>query len=76
MMNKGQFSKSIVAMVIILNMIFTIAVFYVFSKTGNEPTTLITCWFGFTTTELFMLASIRKTKVKNENLEGIGEENE
>lgn len=75
-MNKKQFSKGIVAMVIILNTIFTIAVFYVFLKTGNEPTTLITFWFGFTTTELWMLASIRKTKAKNENMEGTGEENE
>lgn len=61
---KGRFSKAIVATVIILNILFTVAILYVFSQTGNEPATLIGCWFAFTTGELWMLSSIKKKKVK------------
>lgn len=76
LMNKNKFSKAIVAAVIILNIIFTAAVLYVFLKVGSEPMTLIGCWFGFTTGELWMLSSIKKTKVKKKTNEGIGENNE
>ena len=50
-------------MVILLNILFTAAVLYVFLQTGSEPMTLIGCWFAFTTGELWMLSSIKKTKV-------------
>jgi len=61
---KGYYSKFIVAVVIMLNVFFTAAVLYAFLKTGNEPSTLITAWFAFTTGELFMLSSIKKVKEK------------
>lgn len=61
---KGKFSKAIVTIVIILNIIFTIAILYVFLQTSSEPSTLIGCWFAFTTGELWMLASIKKKKIK------------
>lgn len=60
-----KFSKFIVAAVIILNIIFTAAVLYVFLRIGNEPITLIGCWFAFTTGELWMLSSIKKSEVKS-----------
>lgn len=63
---KNRFSKGIVTLVIILNILFTAAVLYVFLKTGNEPMTLIGAWFTFTTGELWMLSTIKKTKVKKE----------
>lgn len=63
---KKNFSKFIVTLVIVLNIIFTIAVFWAFVRVGNEPTALIGAWFGFTTGELWMLSSIKKTKVKKE----------
>lgn len=66
---KGRFSKAIVATVIILNILFTVAILYVFSQTGNEPATLIGCWFAFTTGELWMLSSIKKKKIKEDNNE-------
>jgi hypothetical protein len=66
---KGQYSKFIVTVVIVLNILFTAAVLYVFAKTGSEPSTLITTWFTFTVGELLMLTSIKKTKVKKENKE-------
>jgi len=64
MEKKGRFSKLIVTLVVMLNILFTVAVLYIFLHTGSEPATLIGCWFAFTTTELWALASIKKTKVK------------
>ncbi len=69
---KGVYSKVIVAAVIVLNVLFTAAVLYVFLKTASEPTTLIASWFAFTTGELLMLSSIKKVKEKK----GKGEKNE
>jgi hypothetical protein len=63
-MKKNRFSKWIVALVILLNALFTGAVLYLFLRTGSEPTTLIGCWFGFTTVELWALAGITREKVK------------
>jgi len=63
---KNRFSKFIVTVVILLNILFTAAVLYVFLQTGSEPITLIGCWFAFTTGELWMLSSIKKSKVKKE----------
>ena len=63
---KNRFSKFIVTVVILLNILFTAAVLYVFLQTGSEPMTLVGCWFAFTTGELWMLSSIKKTKVKKE----------
>lgn len=64
--SKNKFSKAIVTAVVLLNTIFTAAVLYVFLKVGTEPVTLIGCWFAFTTGELWMLSSIKKSKVKKE----------
>lgn len=63
---QGRFSKFIVSLVIFLNVIFTLAVLYVFLRTGNEPMTLVGAWFAFTTGELWMLSSIRKRKEDNQ----------
>lgn len=64
-MKKGDFSKILVVLIVILNIIFTGAVLWIFYKTYAEPSTLITAWFSFTTGELWCLASIKKKKVKN-----------
>ena len=61
---KNRYSKFIVALVIMLNVGFTGAVLFLFLRTGNEPTALIGCWFGFTTVELWTLAGITKEKLK------------
>jgi hypothetical protein len=65
--SKNKFSKAIVAAVVLLNTIFTAAVLYVFLKVGSEPITLIGAWFAFTTGELWMLSSIKKTKVNKKD---------
>jgi hypothetical protein len=62
---KGVFSKGIIILIILANIIFTSAVLWVFLKTSVEPSTLIMSWFSFTTVELWSLASIKKVKEKN-----------
>ena len=64
---KGNFSKFIITLVILLNIVFTSVVLYIFLEVGNEPTTLIGAFFAFTTGELWLLASIKKKKVEEEN---------
>ena len=66
-MKKNLFSKLIVALVILLNTGFAIGVLLVFLKVGSEPTALVAAWFAFTTGELWMLAGIKKRKLKEEN---------
>lgn len=61
---KGGFSKWIIVLVVLMNIIFTSAVLYVFLKTSSEPVALVGAWFTFTTGELWMLSSIKKEKVK------------
>ena len=61
---KGRFSKFIVVLVILLNVVFTAGIFYVFTKVGNEPSTLIVSWFGFTTVELWSLSKIKREENK------------
>lgn len=61
-LKKTQFSKAIVTVVVLFNVGFTVAVLYVFLRTGSEPTALIAAWFAFTTAELWSLASITKKK--------------
>jgi hypothetical protein len=59
-----KYSKFIVALVIILNVIFTAAVLYVFYYTSVEPVALIAGWFAFTTGELWFLSGITKIRIK------------
>ena len=61
---KGGFSKLIISLVVVMNIIFTVAVLYVFLKTSSEPVALVGAWFAFTTGELWMLSSIKKRKSK------------
>lgn len=63
---KVKFSKKIVSLIIAANIIFTIAILYVFLQVGTEPYALVGAFFGFTTVELWSLASIKKTEAKNE----------
>lgn len=61
-----RYSKWIVALVILLNTGFAGAVLYLFLQTQSEPSTLIGCWFAFTTVELWSLSQITKEKVRTE----------
>jgi hypothetical protein len=59
---KSLYSKFIVLLVILLNFWFTNRLLDIFLITMVEPVALIAAWFGFTTGELWLLASIRKKK--------------
>lgn len=61
---KNRFSKFIVVLVILLNVAFTLGIFYLFLKVGSEPTTLIGSWFAFTTVELWSLSKIKRKKLE------------
>ena len=60
---KGGFSKLIITLVVLMNIIFTSAVLYVFLKTASEPVALVGAFFAFTTGELWMLSTIKKETV-------------
>lgn len=61
---KGRFSKFIVTLVILLNVVFTAAVLYVYLQVGSEPSTLVGAWFAFTTVELWSLSKIKRKKLE------------
>lgn len=63
---KIKFSKKIVSLVIVMNILFTLAILFVFFRTGNEPTALVGAWFTFTTVELWSLSKIKRTEVKKD----------
>lgn len=64
---KQSFSKLIIGFVIAANVLFTIAVLWIFFKTASEPVALIGAWFAFTTVEVWQLAAIKKKKVEKES---------
>lgn len=61
---KRKYSKRIVALVILLNVVFTIAMIYTFIKVGSEPAALIVAFFGFTTVELWAMSKIKRDEIK------------
>lgn len=66
---KHSMSRLIIPFVILSIFGFTGIAIYVQLFTSMELSpTLITCFYGFCTGELWMLASIKKTKVKNINV--------
>ena len=61
-----KYSKLLVSLIVGMNVVFAIAVLYIFFVTGAEPTSLIIAWFAFTTGELAIIAGIKKNKEKKE----------
>lgn len=59
-----KFSKGVVLLIVWLNIIFTVAVLWLIMLDKPEPTALIAAWFGFTTGELWLTATIKKAKVR------------
>jgi len=54
-----------VALIVALVVVFTAAVLYAFLRVGSEPTALIAAFFSFTTGELWLLAGIKKAKLRH-----------
>lgn len=69
-----KFSKFIVVLVIILNIVFAAVVFYVFDRTKVEPVELVRAWFAFTTVELWALAGIKKKEVQRDDQKNLGKD--
>ena len=66
MKKKRHVSKFIVIFVILSIFSFTgLAIWLQFATSVELSSTLITCFFGFCCSELWMLASIKKTKINN-----------
>lgn len=64
---KMTLSRLIIPFVIISLFAFTgLAIYLQFVTSVELSATLITCFFGFCTGELWMMASIKKTKIKNQ----------
>ena len=66
-MKKVHLSKLVIPFVIVSLFAFTgLAIWLQFATSVELSSTLITCFFGFCTGELWLLASIKKTKIKNQ----------
>ena len=76
MAHKGNFSKFLVWFIILLNIVFTAAVLFVFWHTGAEPSTLVVSWFAFTSSELIATAFIKGKKIRKEMLTSRKKEDE
>lgn len=63
---KGDFMKKIIKQMIAMNVIFALMVFYVFLKTGSEPSTLVERWFLFTSGEAGVLGVIKIFKIRRD----------
>lgn len=64
------FDKGIVNLCIRSVIVFTVIVLFIFYRTGQEPSTLITAFFAFFGTELLALATLKvKERKKEENIE-------
>jgi len=62
-MKSGEYSKKIINFILIAVVLFTIAILWVFYKTGSEPQVLVGCVFAFVTGELWALAFIKGRKI-------------
>lgn len=70
---KGRFSKLMVLIVLVLNILFALKVFQIVEEGFQEPTALVGAWFSFTTVELWSLASIKKRKESKAQAETIAQ---
>lgn len=68
-MKKTKFSKKLLVCMFLFLMLFVITMCVLFYRTGSEPSTLITCVFGFCGVEGGALAWIKTIKSKNINVE-------
>ena len=59
-----RFSKAVVVVIILLNVVFTAGVLAVFWHTMSEPPVLVASWFAFTTGDLSLCAMLKSSKEK------------
>jgi len=70
-MSKNKFSKGLIVLIVLSNMVAAGISFWLFAKTGGEPVATLGVWFGFSTGELWIMATVKKAKIKNSK-EGAG----
>ena len=58
-----RFSKMVIIAVIIMILIFTGSVLYIFYKKGAEPTVIIASFFAFMTGEVLALAKLKLSEI-------------
>ena len=63
---KTSFNKKLIVFIILFVIAFATAVLYVFLQVGSEPVVLVTAVMSFATVQLWNMASIKKTEVKEE----------
>lgn len=68
-MKEKSFSKTIVTLVIILNIMFTLSVLGLSYLGMPVPDSLIIAWYGWTTVELWQLATIKRKDIETEKRE-------
>lgn len=75
---KGDYSKRIVALILVVALLFSASVLLIFLRTGAEPATLVSCFFAGVIGELWLLAGIKKKKIRAnaERMENHREDNE
>ena len=61
-----SYSKVLVSFIVLMNLVFTGVILYMFWNHGFEPTSLIVAWFAWTTGELWALSKIKRTEVESE----------
>lgn len=62
-----RFSKIVIIVVIIMILIFTGCILYIFNKKGAEPTIIITSFFAFMTGEVLALAKLKLSEINVES---------
>lgn len=70
---KGRFSKGILVAMLVFLLLFTVATMFIAYKTGQEPSTLVTCVFAFCGAEGGFLAFIKKAKETNKEKSDVDE---
>ena len=61
-----RFSKIVISIILLANILFTGTVLYIFLKVEAEPVALIGACFAFTTGEVISLATIKIKEGKND----------
>lgn len=62
-MKKGQYSKWLIALIVLLNVAFVFGILWEMKNGGAEPVVLIKEWFKWTTIELGASAGVKVTKI-------------
>lgn len=62
-MKKGQYSKWLIVLIVLLNVAFTFGILWEMKNGGAEPAVLIKEWFKWTTIELGASAGVKMTKI-------------